>query len=252
MTDPKEISLFDDQEFISDQNQFELKENVESIKLIKSKERVQNHGEVFTPKWMVQKMLAEPAIQAKLQDLHATFLEPSAGEGAFLVEILHQKLNYVDQTASKTNWPKQALWALMSIYGIELLQDNLIKARTAMMEVVINHYQAVMQKKLTSSTDFYKAVKFVIHTNIVQGNTLEYTNKEGQLIEFSHWWPVEGKVQREVFTYKSLFNNSDVDDVGAADGQLSLFDESLSEENNEYVLCEVTKVYEEERKNDEK
>lgn len=103
--------MFDDQEFISDQNQFELKENVESIKLIKSKERVQNHGEVFTPKWMVQKMLAEPAIQAKLQDLHATFLEPSAGEGAFLVEILHQKLNYVDQTASKTNWPKQALWA---------------------------------------------------------------------------------------------------------------------------------------------
>ena len=84
------------------------------------------------------------------------------------------------------------------------------------------------------------------------GNTLEYTNKEGQLIEFSHWWPVEGKVQREVFTYTSLFNNSDVDDVGAADGQLSLFDESLSEENNEYALCEVTKVYEEERKNDEK
>ena len=66
ITDPKDISLFDDQEFISDQNQFELKENVESIKLIKSKERVQNHVEVFTPKWMVQKMLAEPAIQAKL------------------------------------------------------------------------------------------------------------------------------------------------------------------------------------------
>lgn len=60
----------------------------------------------------------------------------------------------------------------MSIYGIELLQDNLIKARTAMMEVVINHYQAVMQKKLTSSTDFYEAVKFVIQTNIVQGNTV--------------------------------------------------------------------------------
>lgn len=199
---------------------------------------------------MVQKMLAEPAIQEKLRDVHATFFEPSAGEGAFLVEILHQRLTYLDQQFSKASWPKQAIWALMSIYGIELLQDNLLKARDAMLKVVINHYQAKVQKQLSVQTEFYKAAKFVIATNIVQGNTLKYTTNDGQLVEFSHWWPIDGKVQREVFTYKSLFNNSDVDDVGAAEGQISLFGEVETRIEKEYAPCDVLKVYKEERENE--
>lgn len=229
---------------------YEVQETTESAELIKSKERVQNYGEVFTPKWMVQKMLSEPAIQEKIRDVHATFLEPSAGEGAFLVEILHQRLTYLDRQVSKASWPKQAIWALMNIYGIELLQDNLLKARDAMLEVVINHYQAKMQKQLSIKTEFYKTAKFVITTNIVQGNTLEYTTSNGKLIEFSHWWPVDGKVRREVFTYKSLFNNSDVGDVGATEGQLSLFGELKIEAEKEYALCDVLKVYKEERENE--
>lgn len=195
---------------------------------------------------MVEKMLAEPSIQKKLHDLHATFLEPSAGEGAFLKEILHQKLNYVDQISNKTNWKENALWALMSIYAIELLQDNLKNAKAAMLEIFINHYQAFYQKKLSLSTDIYKSAKFVIETNIVQGNTLTYKNESGNLIEFSKW-SLEGKlVKRQVFTYKSLFNNSD---DSANDGQLSLFD-NLNVEQTEYVACEVTKVYKEERENE--
>lgn len=242
--------MFDEQEFTVKAKPYELQETAESAELIKSKERVQNHGEVFTPKWMVQKMLSEPEIQEKIRDVHATFLEPSAGEGAFLVEILHERLSYLDQQVSKTSWPKQAIWALMSIYGIELLQDNLLKARDVMLEVIINHYQAKMQKQLSINTDFYKAAKFVIMVNIVQGNTLMYTTNEGKLIEFSHWWPRDGKVQREVFTYKSLFNNSDIADVGAAEGQLSLFGELENEDKKEYALCDVLKVYKEERENE--
>ncbi|CCI86012.1 type ii restriction-modification system modification subunit [Lactobacillus pasteurii DSM 23907 = CRBIP 24.76] len=240
----EELKLFDSSQLkIPD---YELQEiNQDDQNLIKSKERVQQHGEVFTPNWMVKKMLAEEPIQAKIRDLHATFLEPSAGEGAFLVEILHQKLNYVDQISNKTNWMTNAIWALMSIYGIELLMDNLIKARAGMMEVVLNHYQAFFQKKLSMRTDFYKTVEFVIKTNIVQGDTLQYVNSDGQLIEFSQWHPVDGKVQREVFTYKSLFNNSDIDDVGAADGQLSLFDEP-DDAGTRFALCDVVKVYKEE------
>ena len=174
---------------------------------------------------MVQKMLAEPAIQEKLHDLHATFLEPSAGEGAFLTEILHQKLNYVNEISTKNSWKNNALWALMSIYGIELLSDNLTS--------------------LSEKTDFYKSVEVVIDVNIVQGNTLEYTNNEGELIEFSHWRPVDKLVKREPFTYKSLFNNDDIDDTEAALGQLSLFGEELGNARN-YKLCELTKVYKEE------
>lgn len=125
----EEISLFDDQQFESNSKKFELKTVVEDGNLIKSKNRFQHHGEVFTPKWMVKKILAEPAIQEKLHNLHATFFEPGAGEGAFLKEIFHQKLGYVDQISNNTTWKNNALWSLMSIYAIELLEDNLIKVK---------------------------------------------------------------------------------------------------------------------------
>ncbi|WP_288646156.1 hypothetical protein [uncultured Pediococcus sp.] len=92
-----EINLFDEQQFKSTDKKFKLRATKDDGDLIKSKDRVQDHGEVFTPKWMVKKMLSEPSIQEKLHDLHATFFEPSAGEAAFLKEILHQKLDYVDQ-----------------------------------------------------------------------------------------------------------------------------------------------------------
>lgn len=240
-----EIQLFDDKEFILDnKKQFVLKNISEEKELIKSKERVQHHGEVFTPKWMVKKMLSEPAIQEKLHDLHATFFEPSAGEGAFLKEILHQKLGYVDQISNKSTWKNNALWALMSIYGIELLEDNLIKAKRAMMDVFINHYQAFMQKALSRNTDLYKAAKYVIEVNIVQGNTLTFKNSKGKLIEFREWIPTENKVIQNIFTYKSLFNNDDIDDVDASEGQLSLFGnfEDYDLQKNEPV--QLTKVYE--------
>lgn len=59
----EEIILFDDQKFETDYKKFELKAIGNDGHLIKSKERVQHHGEIFTPKWMVKKMLSEPDIQ---------------------------------------------------------------------------------------------------------------------------------------------------------------------------------------------
>lgn len=240
----EEISLFDEQQFETYDKKFELKNVVEDDNLIKSKNRVQHHGEVFTPKWMVKKMLAEPSIQEKLHNLHATFFEPSAGEGAFLKEILHQKLNHVDQISNKTTWKNNALWALMSIYAIELLEDNLIKAKQAMMDIFINHYQAFIQKELSSNTDLYKSAKYVINANIVQGNTLTFKNSEEKLIEFREWIPYENKVKQEIFTYKSLFNNDDINDVNANEGQLSLFGDIENDDSKASKPVLITKVYE--------
>ena len=72
--------------------------------IIKSKERVQKHGEVFTPSWMVQKMLDTPGIREKTADIYATFLEPSAGDGNFLEAILQRKLSAVTRNYDKKNW----------------------------------------------------------------------------------------------------------------------------------------------------
>ena len=231
------------QKFETDHKKFELKAIGDDGHLIKSKERVQHHGEVFTPKWMVKKMLSEPAIQEKLHDLHATFFEPSAGEGAFLKEILHQKLNYVDQISNKTTWKSNALWSLMSIYAIELLKDNLARSKEAMMNIFVNHYQAFMQKSLSSKTDVYKSAKYVINLNIVQGNTLTYRNDDGKLITFSNWIPFGSKVEREIFTFKSLFNNSDANDIGANEGQLSLFDDLENSDDTSKQKIIITKVF---------
>lgn len=180
---------------------------VHEKRLVKSKNRVQKYGEVFTPDWIVKKMLSEPSIQNKLHDIHATFLEPSVGEGAFITEILHQKLTYVDEISNKSNWIKNTLWVIASIYGIELLDDNLIIAKQNLVEVLSQHYQNFYQKKLSKNTDLYKSARYIIDNNIVQGNTLKYTTNSGDLIIFSEWIKRGDKVSQRQFTFKSLIES---------------------------------------------
>ena len=207
-------------------------------KLIKSKSRVQKHGEVFTPDWMVKMMLSEPAIQAKLKDIRATFFEPSVGEGAFVTEILHQKLNHVDEILSRSNWVENALWVVASIYGIELLTDNLIIAKQNLIEVLIEHYQIFYQKELSRKSDLYKSARYIIDNNIVQGNALTHLNNSNNLIVFSEWEKRGDKVKQSQFTFKSLvddnFNSFDIN------RQLELLDEDKPL-NDGYI--KITKVY---------
>ncbi|MBO4400286.1 MAG: Eco57I restriction-modification methylase domain-containing protein [Selenomonadaceae bacterium] len=98
--------------------------------LIKSRQRVQQFGEVFTPSWMVKKMLAVPDIQAALRDPASKFLEPCCGEGAFLTEILRLKLFY---------HPAFPWHILRSLYGIEIQLDNLAYARKNLAQIFAAH-----------------------------------------------------------------------------------------------------------------
>lgn len=243
----EELELFDGNSYREQKETFELKKRKDGH-LIKSKNRVQQHGEVFTPKWMVKKMLATPEIQEKIHDLHATFLEPSAGEGAFLTEILHQKLSYVGQISNKKDWTVNALWVLMSIYAIEYLEDNLIKAREAMMDVLVNHYQSFFQKKLSARSEFFKSAKLIINLNIVQGNTLTYETRSGNQITFNDWQKFSNdEVLRVPFTYKSLFEDEEEVqlDLFGENGQLELFGEKDNRPKR-YKPVKVTKIYREE------
>lgn len=186
--------------------------------LIKSKDRVQKHGEVFTPAWMVRQMLASPSIQEKVMDMHATFLEPSAGEGAFLVEILRQRLDFVGRLeASRGGHLKyNVLWALASIYGIEYLEDNLAVARAAMLRVFKEYYEQKTGRELPEDADIYLSAKFLIEKNIVQGNTLTHLKKDGTPIRFSEWRQDEKKhqtVTRHEFAYDELFQKEDTGEV---------------------------------------
>ena len=227
-----------------------------SEKLIKSKERVQKHGEVFTPSWMVQKMLNTEGVKEACEDIYATFLEPSAGDGNFLVAILERKLEAVTHQFDKTFWKSKSLFALASIYGIEFLEDNLELARFKMLNNYLEWYEKVFNERLIVNTIFYKSVKFIIRKNIVRGNTLTKKHPDtDEPIIFSEWKKVKNypsKVEWSEFTFASLFGENVNVERGIPEGQLSLFDldgdgiDEIAldtEKKIEPIIIEIQKVY---------
>ena len=103
--------------------------------LVKSRHRVKTYGEVFTPRHMVDRMLdlVREELETGPDFVDKTFLEPAAGDGNFLVAILHRKLRAIEKKLPAEEWPETSLFALASIYGIELLEDNHRDAKEAML-----------------------------------------------------------------------------------------------------------------------
>ena len=216
--------------------------------IIKSKDRVQKHGEVFTPSWMVQKMLDTPGIREKTEDIYANFLEPSAGDGNFLEAILERKLSAVTRNYEKKNWKTKSLFALSSIYGIEYLEDNLEVARARMFLCYLDWYEDSFGERLSSNTDIYKSAHYLIKKNIVRGNTLTKRHPDSnELIMFSELNRVKGYpslVEEKRFAFAELFGENIDGEDKVVEGQLSLFeelDENLSVGKMEQVV--IQKVY---------
>ena len=103
--------------------------------LVKSRHRVKTYGEVFTPRHMVDRMLdlVSEELETGPDFVDKTFLEPAAGDGNFLVAILHRKLQAIEKRYPAEEWPQESLFALASIYGIELLEDNYQDAKDVML-----------------------------------------------------------------------------------------------------------------------
>src|SRR5579859_1331146 len=107
------------------------------MNLIKSKRRVADHGEVFTPQWLVEKML--DLVKAETERIDSRVLEPACGSGNFLVPVLRRKLAAVELKFGKSDFEKRhyALFGLMCIYGIELLEDNIAECHENMLEILV-------------------------------------------------------------------------------------------------------------------
>ncbi|MDR2975986.1 MAG: methylase [Streptococcaceae bacterium] len=219
-----------------------------SEKLIKSKLRVQKHGEVFTPSWMVEKMLNVPGIKECTENIDATFLEPAMGDGNFVEAILLKKLSTLK--ATDHSWDTYALRALSSLYGIELLEDNLEEARTRILSRMNLEYDKIFQKPCSKQSNYYKSSKLIIQTNLRQGNTLQRCNKYGEEIVFSQWRRVKGtraKVERIPFSYSSLFEENVPETVDLFDneGQINLFEDEIGQAKK-YKVCDIDQVWKEE------
>ena len=191
--------------------------------IIKSAERVKAHGEVFTPSWLVEEMLDYPAIHECLEDPHMTFLEPSAGTGNFLVAILRHKLSAVEATwgpqdcgcassvwsadtagrRAKRDYEDMCLWALASIYGIELLDDNVAEAQERMLNVFIEHVERSLDHRVNHSGALVRSARAIIRANIIQGNMLTMQRADGTDIVLYAWEPCDGRIggmRRTAFT----------------------------------------------------
>jgi len=176
---------------------------------VKSKQRVADHGEVFTPAWMVEAML--DLVKDETDRIDSRFLEPACGSGNFLVQILQRKLAAVELKYGKSDFERRhyALLALMCIYGIELLPDNIAECHANMLEILAEYLS------LEESDELYQAAYHVLSRNLVHGDAIEMRTCDDQPITFAEWGYLgKGRFQRRDFrldtlTMSSSFNAED-------------------------------------------
>lgn len=164
------------------------------MNLIKSKKRVADHGEVFTPPWLVEKMLE--LVKGETERIDARFLEPACGCGNFLVPILQRKLAAVELKFGKSDFEKRhyALLAVMCAYGIELLDDNIAECRANMLEVFADYLG------LAETNSLYRAASYVLSLNLVHGDAMTMRDTAGTPISVVEWGYLgKGKFQRRDF-----------------------------------------------------
>lgn len=238
---------------------------VENEVLIKSKRRVQQHGEVFTPRSIVDAMVTLPGLDEVIKQATTTVLEPAAGEGAFLINILERRLSQLAEEYSNdlVRFENFALLAVSSLYGIELLEDNVKKCVMNLILTFHDFYQSFAGKlDQKPNKDVEKSAKTIIAANIVQGDFLKRTASDGKPIVFSEWVPLQIRknaknitVTRTEYTLQEIFQKvvlepGSVYTPVAKTEQLSLFDNQVElplVPLYRYVPTLITQVYKEER-----
>ena len=201
---------------------------------IKSRQRVAQHGEVFTNPREVNAML--DLVRDESFRLDSRFLEPACGDGNFLIEILRRKLSLLKEIKSPTEWEFQSLIAVGSCYGIELLEDN---AEACRLRLFTEVREQMGRKGCTQG--YEESLRYMLKKNIVCGDALTYRTAEGKPITFCEWTPIAGSMQfsRRDFQFDFLVNQTH---------QYSLFDEqgeaqSFDEPVRSYPPIHYTQLY---------
>jgi hypothetical protein len=182
---------------------------------VRSKQRVADHGEVFTPAWLVEAMLE--LVKDETERIDSRFLEPACGSGNFLVEVLRRKLAAVELKFGKSEFERHhyALFGLMCIYGIELLDDNIAECRDILLEVFAEYL------RIGQSDDLYRAATYVLSVNLVHGDALTMRTIIGGPIVFAEWGYLgKGKFQRRDFRFDSLTESAAFSEEGTLFAEL--------------------------------
>lgn len=180
-------------------------------KQIVSKRRIADHGEVFTAPREVNAML--DLVKQETQRIDSRFLEPACGKGAFLTEILRRKLGVVNARyhRNQVEYERYMILAVSSIYGIDILADNVADCRTLLLGICTENYAAACKCECCYiPADFIETLRFILTKNIVWGDalTLKYADGSGMPIVFSEWSLVMGNMfKRRDFYFSNLVNS---------------------------------------------
>jgi len=177
-------------------------------KQVVSKNRVANHGEVYTGKREVNAML--DLVKQETERIESRFLEPACGTGNFVTEILERKLRIVESRYGKSqlDYERNAVLAVSSVYGIDILEDNVVECRKRLFQIFDQQYTSIFKKK--AKEECRNAVQFILEKNIIQGDalTLKTVGENHQPIVFPEWSPVNGSMlKRRDFAFHELLPN---------------------------------------------
>lgn len=172
-----------------------------------SRQRIIDHGEVFTPPELVNNML--DLVAHECERIDSRFLEPACGNGNFLAEVLRRKLLTVDkkQAHNREKWERDAILSVCSLYGIDLLADNIAECGVRLLDVVRDAHEARFKTPLPEAAAV--AVAYILSKNIVQGDALTLLTSDGLPIVFPEWSPVNGSMlKRRDFKFDHLLQQA--------------------------------------------
>lgn len=183
-------------------------------KQVISKKRVADHGEVFTNEREVNAML--DLVKQETERIESRFLEPACGTGNFLAEVLERKLRVVETRYSKSRieYERYAVLAVSSVYGIDILEDNVLECRKRLFDIVDQKYSGLF--KDAAKEELRNAVKYILSKNIILGDalTLKTVGETPQSIVFPEWSPVNGNMlKRRDFAFQELLDHESTKDL---------------------------------------
>ncbi|BCX13114.1 MAG: type III restriction endonuclease subunit M [Thermosynechococcus sp.] len=177
---------------------------------IKSKQRIADYGEVLTPPHIVSAML--DLVKPETERIDSRFLEPACGTGNFLTEILERKLRVVEKRYGKSQleYERYAVLAVSSLYGIDILADNVEECRQRLFEAFDAAYTRLFGEK--AKAQCREAVHFILRRNIIHGDalSLQTVTDPPQPIVFSEWSLVNGSLlKRRDFAFQELLRSTE-------------------------------------------
>ena len=176
---------------------------------VKSRQRVADHGEVFTAEREVKAMC--DLVKPETERIDSRFLEPACGDGNFLAEILTRKLAVVRKKyrRSVVDYEMNSLLAVSSLYGVDILADNVEACRQRLFDLWDKEYRSVCKKDCNDN--MRRSVRFILGRNIVCGNALtlmcvdENARDTNAPIVFSEWaFVMGGQIQRKDYYFSEL------------------------------------------------